>query len=110
MKKFLPILFKSHKYIGLFISAFFLMWFVTGVVLIYHPYPRVSEKLVNEKKEVLPSSLPDLDYIAQRVEGEIKSVRIREFQGQTLIDVKTSKDKYLLTTDTLQDIKQIDYL
>ncbi len=110
MKKFLPILFKSHKYIGLFISAFFLMWFVTGVVLIYHPYPSVSEKLVNEKKEVLPSSLPDLDYIAQRVEGEIKSVRIREFQGQTLMDVKTSKQKYLLTTDTLQDIKPIDYL
>lgn len=110
MKKFLPILFKSHKYIGLFISAFFLMWFVTGVVLIYHPYPSVSEKLVNEKKEVLPSSLPDLDYIAQRVEGEIKSVRIREFQGQTLMDVKTSEGKYLLTTDTLQDIKPIDYL
>lgn len=110
MQKFLPILFKSHKYIGLFISAFFLMWFVTGVVLIYHPYPSVSEKLVNEKKEVLPSSLPDLDYIAQRVEGEIKSVRIREFQGQTLMDVKTSKRKYLLTTDTLQDIKPIDYL
>jgi len=32
MKKLIPFLFKIHKYLGLFISAFFLMWFVTGVV------------------------------------------------------------------------------
>lgn len=110
MKKLTGYLFKAHKYLGLFISAFFLMWFVTGVVLIYHPYPRVSEKMFNGKKETLPSSLPDLNYISERVEGEIKSLRIREFQGQTLMDVRTSEKKYQLTTDTLQDIKPVDYL
>lgn len=110
MKKLIPFLFRVHKYLGLIISAFFLMWFVTGVVLIYYPYPRVSENLVNGKKEVLADSLPDLNYVSERVEGEIKSLRIREFQGQTLMDVRTSEKKYLLTTDTLQDIKPVDYL
>ena len=110
MKKLIPFLFKIHKYLGLFISAFFLMWFVTGVVLIYHPYPRVSEQLVNGKKEVLADSLPDIKYISDRVEGTVKSLKVRQFQGQTLIDVKTQEKKYQLTTDTLQDIKPVDYL
>lgn len=109
MKRLVSILFKAHKYTGIFISAFFLMWFVTGIVLIYHPYPRVSEQLCNSHKEVLPSSLPELDWIGDRVEGDLQAVKIRQFQGQTLIDVKTKDKKAQLTTDTLQEIKPVDF-
>lgn len=58
MKKVIGFLFKLHKITGLSIAVFFLMWFITGIVLIYHPYPKVSEKLLYDKKENLPSSLP----------------------------------------------------
>ena len=109
MKKTVNLLFKIHKYTGILIAAFFLMWFVTGVVLIYHPYPRLSESMFNEKKETLPSSLPDFRFVAERAQGEIQGVRIREFQGQTLIEVKTPEKKYLLTTDTLQRVKPVDF-
>ncbi len=109
MKKLISVLFKTHKYTGIVISAFFLMWFISGVVLIYHPYPRVSEARFNQMKETLPSSLPDLNYISERVEGKIQGLRIREFQGQTLMDVKTKEKRYQLTTDTLQDVKPIDF-
>lgn len=60
MKKVLGFLFKIHKITGLSIAVFFSMWFVTGIVLVYHPYPKVAEKLMFKKKETLPSSLPEL--------------------------------------------------
>ena len=44
MKKALGFLFKVHKITGLSIAVFFSMWFVTGIVLVYHPYPKVTEK------------------------------------------------------------------
>ena len=109
MKKLVGFLFKAHKYTGIFISAFFLMWFVTGIVLIYHPYPKLLEKQFNLKKETLPSSLPELGFISERVEGNIQRLKIREFQNQTIIDVKTSKTSCQFTTDTNECIKHIDF-
>ena len=109
MKKIVLLLFKAHKYTGIIISGFFLMWFVTGVILIYHPYPKLSEREYNSMKETLPSSLPELAYMQERIDGEPESIRIRQFQGQTLMDIKTEKGKYQLTTDTLNDIKPIDF-
>lgn len=110
MKRLASFLFKVHKYTGIFISAFFFMWFVTGVVLIYHPYPRLSEKQFNDMKETLPSSLPDLETISQRVGGEeIKRLTVRQFQNQTLLDIKTVKNSYLLNADTAQNVKPIDF-
>ena len=60
MKKIVLLIFKAHKYTGIIISGFFLMWFVTGVILIYHPYPKLSESEYNSMKETLPTSLPEL--------------------------------------------------
>lgn len=109
MKKIVLLLFKAHKYTGIIISGFFLMWFVTGVILIYHSYPKLSESEYNSMKETLPSSLPELAYMQERIDGEPKSLRIRQFQGQTIMDIRTEKGKYQLTSDTLNDIKPIDF-
>ena len=34
MKNMMKFLFKTHKYVGGFIAIFFLMWFVTGLILV----------------------------------------------------------------------------
>lgn len=60
------------------------MWFITGIVLIYHPYPKVSEKLLYDNKENLPSSLPDLSSVRSRMDDKVKSLSLKQFQGQTL--------------------------
>ena len=109
MKKFVSILFRAHKYTGILVSALFLMWFITGLVLIYHPYPRLSEELYNSHKEVLTASLPELYSIQDRVEGKIQSLKLWQFQGQTRIDVKTSEKMYKLLADTLDRVINIDY-
>ncbi len=35
---------RVHKVTGLTIGIFFIMWFVTGIILLYHGYPRVTDK------------------------------------------------------------------
>ena len=84
MKKVIGFLFKLHKITGLSIAVFLLMWFITGIVLIYHPYPKVSEKLLYDNKENLPSSLPDLSSVRSRMDDKVKSLSLKQFQGQTL--------------------------
>ena len=75
---------KIHKIISSAIALLFLMWFVTGIVLVYHPYPKVAEKLMFKKKETLPSSLPELSSVLSKMDGDVKSLSLKLFQGQTL--------------------------
>lgn len=82
MKKVIGFLFKLHKITGLSIAVFFLMWFITGIVLIYHPYPKVSEKLLYDKKENLPSSLPDLSSVRSRMDNKVKSLSLKHFKDK----------------------------
>lgn len=97
-------LYKVHKYIGRFIAVFFLMWFVTGVILVYHPYPRLSEKMVNERMETIDcASLPEPSSVENRVDGQVEALSLRQFQGQTLFDAKAGKKRSVLVADTLQE-------
>ena len=92
MKKVLGFLFKIHKITGLSVVIFFSMWFLTGIVLVYHPYPKVSEKLLFSKKETLPSSLPELSSVLSKTDGEVKSLSLKQFQGQTLFSLDKAPD------------------
>lgn len=104
MKQMLKFLFKIHKYVGGFIAIFFLMWFVTGMILVYHPYPRISEKMINARMETIGNaSLPDVTSIVARTDGKLEALSIRQFQGQTLFEVKAGKKKQTVVADTLQD-------
>ena len=87
MKKVISLFRRTHKITGTAIAVFFVMWFITGIVLIYHPYPKVSEKLLYSKKETLPSSLPDLSSVLDRTDGKMKSLSLKQYQGQTLFSI-----------------------
>lgn len=109
MKKVVKSLFKLHKITGTAISLFFLMWFMTGLVLLYHSYPRLPEELANEKKEKLPSSLPSVQSIQDRVDGVINRLTLKQFQGQTLVTAVTKDSTYLLNADSLEAVKPITF-
>ena len=101
MRKVLGFLFKIHKITGLSIAVFFSMWFVTGIVLVYHPYPKVAEKLMFKKKETLPSSLPELSSVLSKMDGEFKSLSLKQFQGQTLFSFDEAPD---ITFDVVEKV------
>ena len=71
MNRGVRFVFSVHRVVGTIIALFFLMWFLTGLVLIYHPYPRLSDEQIYAHQEVLPDLLPDVDSIAQRAGGTL---------------------------------------
>lgn len=52
-------IFKIHRVLGAFLSILFLMWFVSGVVMMYHTYPKVDK---TQALKLTRLSFPLLDY------------------------------------------------
>ncbi len=112
MKKVKTFFFSVHRIFGTIICVFFFMWFVSGLVLIYHPFPNVTSKQLRERMEPLPSSLPDMASLVSRLPesvGSIRDVSVRQFQGQTLFAFETDDSLYVLCADTLQSVKPVTY-
>ena len=58
---FRKILFNFHKILGILLSLLFLIWFLSGFVMIYHGFPKVSEQDRIAKKNVISGILPGTD-------------------------------------------------
>lgn len=112
MKKVRIFIFSLHRITGTIISLFFLMWFITGLVLIYHSFPDVSQPQKNEKMDILPDSLLDINTVfAQLPEADIKikSLSLRNFQGQALFTIETKDSTYTICNDTTQSVKPVTW-
>lgn len=109
MKKFRSFIFTLHRLTGTVISLFFLMWFVSGLVLIYYPFPNVSSSQKYERMEALPDSLPAIDSVLAQFSAseDIKKIGLRFFQGQTLFSVETADGLHTVCGDTLQRVKPV---
>ena len=83
----MKILKSLHSVTGTVIAVFFFMWFVTGLVLIYHPYPRLGEKETNHHSEnIQADSLRPISYYTDSLtQDTITSVTVRQMQGQALV-------------------------
>lgn len=105
MSKLKSFLFLLHRIIGVIISLLFFMWFVSGLVLIYYPFPDVTKSQLYEKEEAFPASLPALEDVLSGLPAEdsdIRSLHARQFQGQTLFTVETKEKTYTFSADSLQ--------
>lgn len=111
MKKGARFLFSLHRIAGTIIAIFFLMWFVSGLVLVYHSFPRVDKAVKYANMETLPSLLPDISTYLDRIpdKGKIRKINVRQLQGQTLFMVATKDSTYTFCTDTLQPVKPMTF-
>lgn len=75
-----------HKITGLIIAIFFVMWFVTGIILLYHGYPRVTNidrfthmDCLEETEIPAFHSIPELsDTLA------VQTLSVRQRLGETI--------------------------
>lgn len=109
MSKGVKFLFDLHKIAGTAIALFFLMWFCTGLILIYHPYPRLSGELFNQKKQPLPSSLPSAAELQRRAGGEIRRLSVQQVQGQTVFSVTAGERTFRMNADSAQAVPQVTF-
>ncbi|MCM1311817.1 MAG: PepSY domain-containing protein [Bacteroides sp.] len=98
-----------HRITGTIISLFFFLWFATGLVLIYHSYPRLPEKTNNALKETLPDSLPNLNTFTAMAGDTLRSLSVRQFLGQTLVKVSSTDTSFTACTDTQQEVRNVTF-
>lgn len=108
---------KIHQITGLIIALFFIMWFVTGIILLYHKYPRVTQSDYYSHAEALSlNELPAVYDIPDLADSsKVKTLMVNRNLGQTVwtisgvsnrkenpMDVKPEiSNKFIVTGDTL---------
>lgn len=95
------LLFTIHRVLGTALSILFLMWFISGIVLIYHGYPRFKQQeAITLSAPINRQNLPDIDSLAARLESHgVKSSNKMELSlqttltGETYFSLKVDKDE-----------------
>lgn len=107
------LLLSTHRILGTALSILFAMWFLSGLVMIYHTFPRVSPADRRAKMECLEAgSLPAWEDVARRVpEGEkIVGVTLDRYLGQTVFHIRTDRGAHDIPAEAGDSLPQVDSL
>lgn len=94
------IIYNIHRILGTLLSILFLIWFLSGFVMIYHTFPKVD---IQDKyramqtfdiKDISPDTLPV--FIPE--EETITRILLQKQGDQTIFNIKTDKQTYQVST------------
>ena len=101
-----------HRILGTALSILFLVWFLSGLVMIYHTFPRADRADKRAKMDILsPENLPSLDQIEKRLpqNERISHVTLNSYLGQTVFHLRTEKGSYDIPADSTERLPVIDW-
>lgn len=103
------LMFTIHRVLGTLLSALFLMWFISGLVMVYHTFPKANPKDKAEKFEPLPPELPSVQEVLNRIPAgeEVKGMSVNRYLGQTVFHIHTDKSSYDLPADSTEQLSPI---
>jgi hypothetical protein len=98
-----------HRRLGLIVGPAVLLWFLSGVVLLWVPYPSLTERewLLNAETIQLPDCCAALSRLLERFDGPegIESVHIRMVGGRPVATAQSLNGTLVsLTVDTAEAI------
>lgn len=98
-----------HRWLGILFCLIFTMWFISGLVMMYHTFPRVtqSDRLVHMEPLSL-DSLPSWSEIEARAGGNVQSVRLDRYLGQTVFHLNTKQGNLDLPADSDEVLPIVD--
>jgi hypothetical protein len=98
-KKGFPVKFliTVHRWLGIILCLFFSLWFFSGAVLIYVPFPSLStgERLAAFQKDVTPSQIHISPKKALRISniGKLDRIRLIKLEGHTVYVLHSSDNR-----------------
>lgn len=102
----------THKVLGTLLSIFFLAWFLSGLVMIYHTFPRVRPADLRDKMDLLSEqSLPSIASIEQRLGADepLRNLSLNSYLGQTRFQLRSNSKNQLIPTDTAAQLPTVDW-
>lgn len=101
-----------HRLCGFIICLLLSMWFITGLVIIYYPFPNITNEQKYAKLEAIhlkDQPINMIDSISRITANEkIKKITLEQFQGQATYNIKTDKKLYQLSLDSIRSAKCVD--
>lgn len=91
-----------HRILGTLLSILFLVWFLSGMVMIYHTFPRVSlEEKIRKMDYLSDENLPPLQTLRERMPANesIRKITLNRFLGETVFHIVTDTRSYDLPAD-----------
>lgn len=96
--------FSLHRISGTIIAVFFFMWFCTGIVLVYHGFPRLD----NRKAIELAGPLPQENPLPDSLPNGMNTLSIHRLHGQTVVEWAT-KDTSVATGAAGLPLRPVDF-
>lgn len=106
------VIYSIHRVLGTFLSILFLMWFLSGFVMIYHNFPRVTPQDRNRATGVLSADMPEIEEVLNRIYPDtlIQKISLKTTSyGQSVFEVSTKDSSYNLVADSSEFIQKVDY-
>ena len=103
MVAFTKLMLWIHKVLGTLLSILFLVWFLSGLVMIYHSFPQVNQYDRLKKMDPLrPEGLPSIESVIARLpEGEtIRSLTLYSYIAVPCLHNQINVNTYDLQSDT----------
>lgn len=100
----------THKILGLLLSILFLVWFLSGIVMIHHSFPGVSQKVRLEKQQVIRGNLPDMETLLSVLpdSAQVRSLAIDMYFDRPAVRFQGKHTPEMLYADSLQPAGEIN--
>lgn len=102
MHKLHSFILTTHRILGTLLSILFCMWFLSGLVMIYHTFPRVKQADRWSRMDYLKAdSLPAWEEVQKRLPAneEIRHISLCQSLGQQVFQIRTDNGSHELTTN-----------
>ncbi|QIK54949.1 PepSY domain-containing protein [Dysgonomonas sp. HDW5B] len=106
------IIYSIHRVLGTFLSILFLVWFLSGFVMIYHNFPRVTPQDRHRTTGVLSADMPEIGEVLNRIYPDtlIQKINLKTTSyGQSVFEISTKDSSYNLVADSSEFIRKVSY-
>lgn len=100
-----------HRILGTILSILFLVWFLSGFVMIFHGFPRVKPSDKYKSAEALSGDLPTIDSILNTLPDSVTITRLnlKTYPAQAYYSVSTSDSTFKISLDSEKSVKPFSY-
>ena len=109
---FTRFMFTLHRVTGTLLSLLFVAWFVSGIVMMYHGFPRVTADDRAARLEPLDTAgMPSIAELRRRLPdslGRIDELSVSRYLGQTVFEVHAGDETLRLPADSTLSLPTID--
>ncbi len=98
-----------HRVLGTLLSILFVMWFLSGMVMMYHTYPSIDRQQELANSEAIgEGSMPDIGAVSILHDGRISDITLERKAGQNIMRIGTDDGELAVDAASGKTISRLD--